>query len=339
MNWFVVDAVEVAFKRTRTALLEPFDIWKWIKLAIIVALASSGGSYSYNSSSSNSILEDMPESPFSEIPSVSSAIEQIPTYEIGWIITALIGICVLLLIFGYIEALMDLVLIESLTKNEVRFWEYSNKFIHKGLDLFLLRLVLAIIYISILMMAALPIIMQIVHEPTTNLLPLLIASSFSLIAVLLIISVISSIVSSFINLCIPVSMYTSIGFIEALERIIANFRHDWKQIIAYWLGRVFLQVGIGVAIAVILFIVLLISILLFLLIDGIIYFILSMVVSQLALVVLIPLILIEVLLLVLLAMLGAVPVRVFMKYHMLSFLEKWDQEIIIPYSDLLNNEE
>ena len=44
MSWYVVDAVDRAFDRTKKCLLEPFDFWKWLKLAIIVALIGGGGS-------------------------------------------------------------------------------------------------------------------------------------------------------------------------------------------------------------------------------------------------------------------------------------------------------
>ncbi|MGM0770389.1 MAG: DUF7544 domain-containing protein [Halobacteriota archaeon] len=50
MNWYVADAVGEAFKRTRKCLLEPFELIKWFKLAIIVALAGGGVSSGYNGS-------------------------------------------------------------------------------------------------------------------------------------------------------------------------------------------------------------------------------------------------------------------------------------------------
>lgn len=132
MSWFVVDAVDVALKRTRVALLEPFDIWKWIKLAIIVALASGGGGQGYNGPSSNSAFQDANSSPFSEIPTLSSFIDQIPMPDLSWMSAAFIIIIVLVLLFGYFASVMDLVLVESVTKNDVRIREYSAKFLRKG---------------------------------------------------------------------------------------------------------------------------------------------------------------------------------------------------------------
>jgi hypothetical protein len=36
MSWNGIDAVDKAVSRTKRALFEPFDFWKWIKLAIII---------------------------------------------------------------------------------------------------------------------------------------------------------------------------------------------------------------------------------------------------------------------------------------------------------------
>jgi len=337
MSWFVVDAVDVAFKRTRIALLEPFDIWKWIKLAIIIALASGGGGQGYNGPSSNSAFQDTNSSPFSEIPTLSSLIDQISMPDLSWVIAAFTIILVLVLLFGYIASVMDLVFVESITKNDVRFREYSAKFLRRGLDLFILRLVLRIVYLGIFLMAALPIIMQIVHYPSTNLLPLLIASNPSLIAIIVIPSIISSIINSFIVLCIPVAMYSNAGFIESLERVISNFRRDWKQMIAYWFGRMFLWVVGSIAVVILVFLLILIPILLFLIIDAVIYFVLSTIIA--AWIIITPIVFIEIILLMLISMMGAVPLRVFMKYHVLTFIEKWDPEMNIPLFDVLENSE
>jgi hypothetical protein len=337
MSWFVVDAVDVAFKRTRVALLEPFDIWKWIKLAIIIALASGGGGQGYNGPSSSSDFQDTNSSPFSEIPTLNSFIDQISMPDLSLVIAAFIIILVLILLFGYIASVMDLVLVESVTKNDVRIREYSTKFLRMGLDLFILRLVLRIVYMGIFLVAALPIIMQIIQEPSTNLLPLLIASSPSLIAIIIILSVISSIINSFIVLCIPVTMYSSTGFIESLERVIANFRRDWKQMFAYWIGRMLLWALGSIAVVILVFALILIPILLFFIIDALIFFVLSMMVGETAWIIIAPIVFLETILLILVSMMGAVPLRVFMKYHVLTFIEKWDSGMNIPLFDVLEN--
>ena len=77
MNWFVVDAAGEAFKRTRSCLLEPFDLKKWIKLAIIVALAGGGGSSGYNSSTPQTETGEFPQLPFFDPAKGNGFIDQI----------------------------------------------------------------------------------------------------------------------------------------------------------------------------------------------------------------------------------------------------------------------
>ncbi|WP_054865166.1 DUF7544 domain-containing protein [Methanosarcina barkeri] len=58
MSWYAIGAVDRALSRTREALLEPFDFWKWVKLAIIVFLLGGVSSYG-NSSGYNIGSEDL----------------------------------------------------------------------------------------------------------------------------------------------------------------------------------------------------------------------------------------------------------------------------------------
>ena len=52
MSWYGIDAVDKAVSRTRRALFEPFDFWKWVKLAIIIFLLG-GISSNYGGSGTN----------------------------------------------------------------------------------------------------------------------------------------------------------------------------------------------------------------------------------------------------------------------------------------------
>ncbi|WP_440952925.1 DUF7544 domain-containing protein [Methanococcoides sp. FTZ1] len=336
MNWFVVDAAGEAFKRTRSCLLEPFELKKWLKLAIIVALAGGGSSSGYNGSIPNTETGDFPQLPFFDPAKGNGFLEQITTMPDLPALIAIIGaIALLILIFWYISSVMDFVLVESVTKNDVRLREYAKKYMRMGLNLFIIRIVLAIGFFAIFAMAALPMIVQIISDPTGNFWPMLIAGGLSLIAVILMISVFSSIINSFIHLCIPIAMYDQIGIIEALEKVVATFRQDWKQITGYWLGRFLLWTGGRVVFSILALIVLLIPGLIFLLIDGIIYFALSEMLQQRVIwMVVTSLAIIEIIVLALLSIVTIMPLHIFMKYHMLVFLKKWRPATTIPFFEL-----
>ncbi|UGV40559.1 hypothetical protein J7W08_10935 [Methanococcoides orientis] len=336
MDWFVVNAVGKALRRTRQCLLEPFDLKKWLKLAIIVALAGGGGSSGYNGSTPNTGNSDLPDLPFSYIPNGNVFVDQITSTPDLPLILAIVGsIGLFILILWYISSVMDFVFVESITKNDVRLWESSKRYMRMGLNLFIIRFVLAIGFFAIFIMAALPLIIQMINDPATSFMPMLIAGGMSLVAIILIIWIFSTIIYSFIYLCIPISMYDEIGIIEALEKVVATFRQDWKQMIAYWFGRFILWTGGGVAFGIIILLLMLMPGLLFLLIDGIIYFALSEIVQQSIIwLILAPFAAIEIALLILFSIMGIMPLHVFMKYHMLVFLEKWSKDTTIPFFEL-----
>ncbi|MEL4306002.1 DUF7544 domain-containing protein [Methanococcoides sp. LMO-2] len=336
MTWFVADAVGESFKRTRKCLLEPFNLMKWFKLAIIVALAGGGGSSGYNGSTSDYQTRELPQLPFFDPANGNRFLDPITSMQDLPIIIAIIGsIILLVLIFWYISSVMDFVLVESVTKNEVRLREYTRKYMRMGLNLFVMRLVLAIGFFAIFAMAALPMILQIINDPSGNFWPMLIAGGLSLIAIILMISIFSSIIYSFIYLCIPIAMYDQVGIIEALEKVVATFRQDWKQIIGYWAGRFLLWAGGGVAFGILALTIILIPGLLFLLIDGIIYFILSEILQQSIIwLALAPFAIIEIVLLIMLSIMAIMPLHIFMKYHMLVFLKKWRPLTTIPFFEL-----
>jgi hypothetical protein len=81
-------------------------------------------------------------------------------------------------------------------------------------------------------------------------------------------------------------------------------------------------------------VVLVVSVIISLVIDGILYFLFSAFTSNpLNWILLIPFIIIELLLLLGTLLLFNVPFAVFMKYHLLSFLEAWFAGADIPFFD------
>ena len=155
--------------------------------------------------------------------------------------------------------------------------------------------------------------------------------------VALILAVLGGIISSFISLAIPVVMYQEVGMITAIRKIMGRFKEDWKQIVVYWVVRFFAWLAgaivVGMA-ALILFIV----IFLILLIPALIlYFILSALgqgsVSFLFRAVMIPYGLISLVVLILFLLIVCVPLPVFMKYHLLTFMQMWYPDMKIALID------
>ncbi|SES92705.1 hypothetical protein SAMN04488587_1619 [Methanococcoides vulcani] len=359
MRWYVVDAVDRAYARTKKCLFEPFDFWKWMKLVIIVMLiGGSGGNYNGGNggggggdgySSNDYTLPDLgPTDSFAE--AFAGIGDLIPTSapNLGLIIAIIVFIFALILFFTYVSSVMEFVFVDSLVSNEVKFWEYSRKYLRKGLGLFTFRLLYGIILLIIIAIMALPLILPLISSSGENIAETIgmaiLSTIFLLVGIILLVAIIGSIISSFINLSIPVAIYTDTGIFRAFANVFGQFRKDWKQIFAYWFGRILLGIGIAIVVGILLLIVIIAVGLFLLFADLLFYFILSTVLpgSYLAIgIILVPIILIELVFLIFLIAFIALPARVFMKYHMLSFLQQWYPEVEIPVFDVqqINEEE
>jgi len=350
MSWYGIDAVDKAVSRTKTALFEPFDFWKWVKLAIIIFFVGGMG-YNYGGPGTNYQMgsedfgNNFPNIEPGEITDFPSGISWFGLNYVQYItplaiVAALIAFFFLLaLVFSYISSVMEFVFVESLVKNEVLFWAYSKKFMGKGFNLLLVRLAIALIFFVLFALAFLPFIPIVIRESSDFSFPLLIGGVFWFFAVVILLALLGAVVNSFISLAIPLAIYRETGILPAFRMVYRNFRKSWQEVLVYWFIRFLLGIGITI-LAVILFGLLIMAmIIVFLIIDGIVYFLLSTFISEpLNWILLIPFVIIELLLIFVTLILLSVPLAVFMKYHLLSFLEAWFADANIPFFDKVPGE-
>lgn len=345
MSWYVIDAVDRAYRRTKTCLLEPFDFWKWMKLAIIVMLIGGGGSNfngGGNSYSSDGI--DFSDSGASDsfIGEFGRFIDEFSTDpHLGLIIGILVLLFLLILFFSYVSSVMEFVLVDSLVSNDVRFWEYSRRYMRKGLGLFVFRILVGIILLLIIVAMALPFVLPLIGSSgenfTDNIAITIVSLIFLLIGILLVVAIIGGIIGSLLNLSIPVAIYSGTGIFRAFSNVFSQFRKDWQQIVVYWIGRFILGLIVGIAILVFLMLVIVVAGIFVLLIDALLYFALAAIISgsdTLIWIILAPVIFIQIILFILLMAFVSMPGSVFMKYHMLTFLQQWYPEVEIPVFDM-----
>lgn len=343
MSWYGIDAVDRAVSRTRRTLFEPFDFWKWVKLAIIIFFLGGSG-YNYGGSGNNYRMN--PE----DLQNISLGPDLIPRYIshnieniypsgdssalFGLLIALVAGLILLILLFSYISSVMEFVFVESLVRNEVKFWNYSRRFLGKGFYLMLVRLALGIVFLVLLGIAALPLIPSILERPSDFAWPALLGGVFWIIGVIVVLILLGAIINSLLSLAIPLSIYREVGILSAFRLIFANFRKSWQQVLVYWFMRFLLGIGIAILSVILFLVVLLVLGIVFLVIDGILYFLFSSVISDpLNWVLLIPFIVMELLLLFGILLLLSVPFAVFLKYYLLSFLEAWLVGADIPFFD------
>jgi hypothetical protein len=349
MSWYAIDAVDRAFSRTRKALFEPFDFWKWLKLAIIIffvgGMGSNFGGSGTNYHPSNNYGNDFPNINPGDLPDFPSGIsgtgpgyiDSVPYFAI--IAAAVVFFILLVLIFSYISSVMEFVFVESLVKNEVRLRAYFKKFMGKGFNLLLIRLSIMIIFLILFILALLPFIPAFLTKSSDFSVPTLVGGVFWLVGVIILLVLIGAVVSSFLSLAIPISIYRETGILSAFRMVYRNFRKSWQEVLVYWFIRFLLRIGIGILVLILFGLLILGSVIAFLIIDGILYFLFSTFISEpLNWILLIPFVIVELLLIFVTLLLLSVPFAVFLKYHLLSFLEKWFVDADIPFFDQIPSE-
>jgi len=337
MSWHSIDAIDAAIKRTKKALIEPFDFWKWIKLGIISILIGNGGIE--NGSNFGDFNQRYAEEEKAG-PSTGEIINQISQFWQQYQTYILIGltfIILVILLFGLISSIMEFVLVESLVTNVVKVRAYFRKYFRVGFNLFVIQTILGIFFLSLFILAMVPILVPLLESPGAITFGNILMAIFWGIFVLVIIAIFSLILSSFINLSIPLVMYGGTGIIEALKIILGKFKADWKQIIVYWVMRIILGLAAGIIVGIVALILLVVTIIILLVPGAVLYFILSGIghgtQSALFWIVMIPYGFIAAIILILLFLIVSAPVPVFMKYHMLTFLQLWYPDARIPFHD------
>ncbi|MDD3043709.1 MAG: hypothetical protein PHW56_12390 [Methanosarcinaceae archaeon] len=349
MTWYGIDSVDRAFSRTKSFLLEPFDFWKWARLALIIFLlnglsagsGNSGGSYHGTSGNLEQTLSDFgfgegPES-FGELEAgdfsvIFEKISSIPNFDLivlGIVILLLIG-----LLFAYLSNVMEFVFVESLVSNEVKVLDYSKRFRGDGFRLFIIRILLGLVFLLSLGAAMFPFISNAIERGADPGWELILGGIAWFLIVLFVIGFISLVIGSFLNLAIPLSIYRKSGILSAFWLVYKNFRQSWKEILVYWGARLLLRLGTAIAATMLFLLVLLGLGLGFFLVDGILYFLLLILISEdLVWFGLAPVLFVEFLLLLGIMLFINVPFMVFLKYHMLSFLDMWYPGAEIPFFD------
>ncbi|CAG0956001.1 hypothetical protein METP3_00530 [Methanosarcinales archaeon] len=331
MGWYGLEAFNSAIKRTKKSLAEPFDFWKWIRLGIIIFFIGGGmGMSNFNFPASWQTEDRKMEAPSTQeiIDKITQFWNQYQTY----ILIGLALIIFIILLFTLVSSIMEFVFVESLVTNRVTIRAYFRKYLHLGFNLFIIKIILGVIFLSLFILAMLPVFRQLLSGTITP------GSIFSSIlwffGIVLIFAVLSGIISSFISLAIPVVMYQRVGIIMAIKKVIGRFKEDWRQIVVYWVARFFAWIAGAIVVGIIALILFIVIFLILLIPALILYFILSALGqgsgSFLLWAVMIPYGLIAMVVLILFLLIVSVPLPVFMKYHLLAFMQMWYPDVKVP---------
>lgn len=348
MDWFVINAVDKAIARTKKCLMGPFEFWKWFRLTMIIMLLGTTG---FNTGGSSGLFDNKGEGfgdtttgPLASIAyakdSLISSIDSDPALIAAVIGTLLIMLLLFVLFMSILSSIMEFVLIRSLVSNDVRIWDYTRRYFSKGARLFLFRILVNLIIVAI---AATFIVLILIMTGgfvalTGNILSFMAVAIVPILIMLMIIALLSSIVNSFIGLAIPISMYSGKGITNAFSIVWRKFIQDPWQILIYWAGRAVLQIALGIVVTFASLLVIFTIVLVSVMIDVTIFLLLKIIAVG-AVYILIPLIIIQLTLLILAIAFVGMPAKVFLSYHMLTFMQLWYPDTRIPMFDEQNGTE
>jgi hypothetical protein len=270
-------------------------------------------------------------------PSTAEMINQITQvwhqYQ-TYILIGLATIIFIILIFGLISSIMQFVFVEALVTNKVMVIAYFKKYMRPGFNLFIMQTILGLFFLSLFILAMLPVVQSILESSEKISFVSIMSDIFWFLIVVVVLSMISGIINSLIYLSIPLVIYERSGLIEAIKKIVGRAGNYWKQIVVYWVMRalLWLVATIFVGIAAILLLILLVIVI------AIVGIILYLLLSLLGIgtgntwfwIVMIPFGLIALIPLIVLLLLASVPAPVFMKSHMLLFLQSWYPDVKVP---------
>jgi hypothetical protein len=162
-DWIAWTAIEGAMTKTKQMLFEPFDLTKWVKLAIILLFVGSGGggSGNFNSNPLSGNFGDFGDS-YSDaeldafVTETVSGVSVFVHQYMAYIVLAVLVVLLVTALFSYISNVMQFVFVESVVRNRVTLIAYIRNNLGNGLRLFILDWTLGIIFLIAIILSLLP---------------------------------------------------------------------------------------------------------------------------------------------------------------------------------------
>lgn len=304
MSWYAIESVSDAFDESKD-LLFPFDLKRWLVLAVITFFTggAGGGASSFNQSfSSPPDSGGMPDVPFS--------------WEL--VAAVILVLLVLWLVFLVVSSVMEFVFVDALRSRDVRIRGSFGTRTGPGLRLAGFRAGLFVAALVVMALVAVPIALAVVGGTPVALLALVLTVPLAIV-LFIVLFVVEDFTTAFV---VPLICADGGGIVATWQdTLLPAARAEWKQFGVYVLVKVGLGIAIGFAVGVVMVFVGLPILLLFgagLLAGG-----LSVVFIATA-------VLMLVVLFVLAFVFVQMPISVFMRYYSLLVLDSSPIEWTLP---------
>ncbi|MCU4752522.1 hypothetical protein OB919_11060 [Halobacteria archaeon AArc-curdl1] len=232
MSWRAIDELRPSFEATKS-LLFPFDLRRWLVLAVIVFFVS--GASGANPDISTTAWDAPPEeAPVFEPPIISEP-PILPEIGLAWILFAFGFVLAIGLVLLLLGAIMEFVFVRVVTDRDIRLRGYVSENVRNGVSLFLFRIAIGL---GVLALVALPAIVLFLLSPI-----LLVLLAIVLVPILVLVAIGLWVVLRFTaDFVVPIMVLEDVGILEAWGKLWPALVADWKQYGVYALARIFLGI-------------------------------------------------------------------------------------------------
>ena len=249
MSWHAIDALDDA--RTSTAaLLFPFDLGTWLRLALLAVFVGAGASNaSVNLNAGGTVTPGVPgaslDFPFGELPlPTPEALPALDAVAFG-VAAALALFLALALAFWFVSAVMEFVLVTGLVDPPVRIRAPFRAHVGTGLRLWTFEACVGLLaLLTVGVPTALVLLGGVAVGPGLLLaiLPVLLLG----VAVAVLLALVFRLSTDFV---VPTMLAAGCGVFDGWRRVLPTLRAEWEEFALYLLVRLTLGVLVGALVA------------------------------------------------------------------------------------------
>ncbi len=232
MSWYAIDAIDEAIETTRSFLF-PFEIGRWLRLAVIA--------FFLGSVSPGNV----------QLPNTGSA-DVSPSVPLENHLPLLIGIGLILLalfvLFGLIGSVMQFVLLDSIDTDSIHIRRYLRERLGKGVRLFLFEIGVAVVSVLSFVLVISGGVMAV--TAVDSILILMLSGFVVVVLFLVVVFLLAVLVGFTTSFVAPVMIVEDCGVIDGWQRFWPMLKGEWKQYALYVVLNWFLRLGVGIIVGI-----------------------------------------------------------------------------------------
>lgn len=324
--------VTTAFGKTKRLLLEPLDIWLWVKLVIITFFVGSGAGVSNPGST---LRYSLNREELSDLQSFNIQDILSDPLLVALILLLVLVVVAVSLLFSYLRGVFSFVLVDALTTGNVQIIRPFQDNMRRGFKAFLFNLAASVVSLavvgSVIALIALVLLWAIgtgdfESMSTAGLFSLILVVTLGVAFIVSFSLLMSLIIGFFYDFAVPIMYFKGVGLRQAIRDVIGLVRKDPLEFLVYVIVRWLFELAVSLVLGIILLFLFAIFFAL-----GFITIIAAVEAVKISILLAIPFalaLLIGLLLMILIAAVVYLPVNVYFRYYSLDFLKSMDPSAV-----------